>query len=323
MVSSAVQSVIYYLFPDAYNVSRTISIVIWIAIIGMLKKAFTRLILKEDGYTERDSKLIVYSALGFVLVIFLMFVIFATKPFESDKRQFERFISEMNAACPIKYEEGELHSVQYDDEKVVIDYLLYEYKDVTIKALRNNNSYSKILFMEQLIGSNDKFIDLCMSRNLNMVINYRGNRSDELLEMSVTNEEIKNYAAMDEKGKNNLLLQGYVESLNMQLPISIDEGTNQVKVTLENNYIVTWIELDTEIYDFSALKDEKKLVQDDIKSNIISTLKNEPTSRSEYEVYVKNDKGIKFMYTDKTKNERLEIVIFSPEELKSVLKDSI
>jgi hypothetical protein len=141
--------------------------------------------------------------------------------------------------------------------------------------------------------------------------------------MSVTNAEIKNFAAMDEKGKNNLLLQGYVESLNMQLPISIDEGTNQVKVTLENNYIVTWIELDTEIYDFSALKDEKKLVQDDIRSSIISTLKNEPTSRSEYEVYVKNDKGIKFMYTDKTKNERLEIVIFSPEELKSVLKDNI
>lgn len=149
---------------------------------------------------------------------------------------------------------------------------------------------------------------------------YKAPSSGKTVKFELPYEELKDMKAnpMSDSEIQRLTIENKIDVENSRCPFKSDEGMTTTKVTLVDDFIVYYYEMDEDLYDIKELKRQQNMLKD----NIIEALKgmcNDLTMQSELRMLVDQNIGYRYRYYGNKSKEYVD-VIFAPEELHKYIR---
>ena len=115
-----------------------------------------------------------------------------------------------------------------------------------------------------------------------------------------------------------MILENSVDVQNSSMPMKVDEGMVQTKVTIVDDNLVYYYELDENLYDIKTMKKMPVELKDGIREEL-KNLRRDPSVQRDLQML--NALGMGFIYRYYGNNSKDYVdVLFTPEELADFMR---
>lgn len=237
----------------------------------------------------------------------------------SQKTKLEVGIENANKQCPISLgEAGEVTSIRFDGTDVIYD-ISVDDAFLNLEALSKNPESMKAgigAMLSNPKGDVKKTLELVIEAGSGIKYIYKGKTSGKEASCYLNTDELKaildvNLSQTDIDRKQ---LEEIVNLTNVSLPITVDEATTLVKLSIEGEEVIYDYNIDEKAVKMSVLKENEEQLRLQIKS---SWSMDDASMKMFLEACSKCGKGIGYRYTGDTSGEVLYI-LFDKSEVKAL-----
>lgn len=171
----------------------------------------------------------------------------------STSKLINDYIAEYNSLCPIQHGVFTDIGITYKEGFVVFESIVDE-NSVDFKSIVGNsqqfkqNKFKILAFVDEL----DDFLKELKQTKTGLAYRYKGNKSGVVVTISFTTDEIGQILSYSENPRT--FLNSEVNNTNNVMPIKIDNIQTATKMSVENGYIVYYIDIDESLYSMENLK---------------------------------------------------------------------
>ncbi|MDE7345174.1 MAG: hypothetical protein K2N48_00345 [Muribaculaceae bacterium] len=152
-----------------------------------------------------------------------------------------------------------------------------------------------------------------------LMVIYKTPSTGKTIKFSLPYEELKEIKNNPLSGTEvkRMILENSIAMQNSSMPMKIDEGIAQTKVSIVDDNLVYYYEMDEDIYDMKALKKKPAELKDGIREEL-KNMRRDPTMQRELQML--NALGMGYMYRYYGKNSKDYVdVIFTSDELEKYI----
>lgn len=239
--------------------------------------------------------------------------------------KLKKEIHTADAMCPISYGiGGDLISIKYHekDNAVLMYYSLNEElsSHVFLKQNRDNMLKQFRLSLSSSNGDTQRMLKDIVNAKASLMVIYKAPSTGKTIKFSLPYEELKEIKdnPLSEIEIKRMILENSVAMQNSSMPMKVDEGIVQTKVSIVDDNLVYYYEMDEDLYDINALKK----IPAELKEGIREELKNmrkDPTMQRELQMLNALGMGYMYRYYGKTSKDYVD-VIFASDELSRYIR---
>lgn len=232
--------------------------------------------------------------------------------------KLKKEVHSADAVCPISYGlGGDLISIKYHEKEnmVLMYYSLNEELSSHVFLKQNKDNMMKQFRLSlSHEGSRQMLKDIVNAKASLMVI-YKAPSTGKTIKFSLPYKELKEIKdnPLSETEVKRMILENSVAMQNSSMPMKVDEGMVQTKVSIVNDNVVYYYELDEDLNDIKTMKKMPVELKDGIREEL-KNMRRDPTIHRELQMLNSLGMGYMYRYYGKTSKDYVD-VIFTPEEL--------
>lgn len=238
--------------------------------------------------------------------------------------KLKKEIHAADAVCPISYGlGGDLISIKYHekDNTVLMYYSLNEEMSSHVFLKQNKDNMMKQFRLSLSRDDSRQMLKDMVNAKASLMVIYKTPSTGKTIKFSLPYEELKEIKdnPLSEFEVKRMILDNSVAMQNSTMPLKVDEGITQTKVSIVDDKLVYYYEMDEDIYDIKALKK----MPEELKDGIIEDLKNmrrDPTMQRELQMLTALDMGYMYRYYGNISKEYVDVVLSSAELEKYITK---
>lgn len=223
-----------------------------------------------------------------------------------------------NVTCPINYGiGGDLLSIKYDEKGNQVLMYFSVNEDITGGVFLKENRQNVIKQFKLSLANKDatQIIKDIVNAKAGITAIYKTPSSGKTVTVTISYEELKDIQdkPLSQDDINRMTLENRVALENARCPFKTDDGMLIAKVTIVDNNVVYYYQLDEEYYNLKEMKRN----QSEMKEAMISELKQlrkDPTMQKEIKLLTSLGMGYQYRYYGDKSKDYVDI-IFTPDEL--------
>lgn len=260
---------------------------------------------------------------SFILTI-LIYISTFTSCQDGNKNKLRTQIHLADIDCPLNMGIiGDLVSIKYNEKDNIV-LMYYSINEEYAGPIFLKNSKENLLKQFRLGLSNEEskqIIADIVNAHASLTAVYKSNSTGKTRTLSLSYDELKEIkdTPLSQREIDLMRVTTMIENQNSICPIKEDEGMVRTKVELVDNNIVTYYEMDENLYDMQAWKKSKNELWELMYQNIKSMCEDPVLSR-DYKLAISLDMGFHYRYYGKKTKDFVDI-IFTPDDLRLALSD--
>ncbi len=257
------------------------------------------------------------------LIITLVISIFVvTSCQDGNVTKLKKEIHAADAVCPISYGlGGDLISIKYHekDNTVLMYYSLNEEMSSHVFLKQNKENMMKQFRLSLSHDNSQQMLKDIVNAKASLMVIYKTPSTGKTIKFSLPYEELKEIKnnPLSETEVKRMILENSIAMQNSSMPMKVDEGIVQTKVSIVDDNLVYYYEMDEDIYDMKALKKMPAELKDGIREEL-KNMRRDPTMQRELQMLNALGMGYMYRYYGKTSKDYVD-VIFTPNELSSYI----
>ena len=232
-----------------------------------------------------------------------------------DRITLNKKVKEMNEECPIDLGSlGKMEGVYIDDDNVIMRLVVSKGAGLNINAMRNNEEQFKNGFITGFSNSEDSRILMKVIVDANAGFTIRFIQADALdsIDFRLSTDDLKEALnSADMTGSPMKIIETMANNANVQCPQPIDDVTVMTKVSLEDNYLTYYYDIDESQVSIDALNESKAAMKAEIARNLLA---DDPTLEQIRKNCINANVGIRYIYVG-TSSKKQMIIVFESSEL--------
>ena len=255
--------------------------------------------------------------LTFIFTI-LLSLIAMTSCEDANVTKLKKEIHSADAMCPISYGlGGDLISIKYHekDNTVLMYYSLNEEMSSHVFLKQNKDNMLKQFRLSLSHGDSQQMLKDIVNAKASLMVIYKTPSTGKTIKFSLPYEELKEIKnnPLSEIEVKRMVLENSIAMQNSALPSKVDEGMVQTKVSIVDDNVVYYYQMDEDLYDIKAMQKMPEELKDGIRQEL-KNMRKDPTIQRELQLLNALGMGYMYRYYGKDSKEYVD-VIFSPEEL--------
>lgn len=231
--------------------------------------------------------------------------------------KLKKEIHSADAVCPISYGlGGDLISIKYHekDNMVLMYYSLNEEMSSHVFLKQNKENMMKQFRLSLSHESSRQMLKDMVNAKASLMVIYKAPSTGKTIKFSLPYEELKEIKdnPLSETEVKRMILENSVAMQNSSMPIKVDEGMVQTKVSIVDDNVVYYYELDEDLYDIKAMKKMPAELKDGIREEL-KNMRRDPTIQRELQMLNVLGMGYMYRYYGKTSKDYVDVVFTSDE----------
>lgn len=232
--------------------------------------------------------------------------------------KLKKEVHSADAVCPISYGlGGDLISIKYHekDNMVLMYYSLNEELSSHVFLKQNKDNMMKQFRLSLSHDGARQMLKDMVNAKASLMVIYKAPSTGKTIKFSLPYEELKEIKdnPLSETEVKRMILENSVAMQNSSMPMKVDEGMVQTKVSIVDDNVVYYYELDEDLYDIKTMKKMPVELKDGIREEL-KNVRRDPTIQRELQMLNSLGMGYMYRYYGKTSKDYVD-VIFTPEEL--------
>ena len=237
--------------------------------------------------------------------------------------KLKKEVATLNAMCPINAGVGgDFLSIKYNEkDKNVYMYFASNEQFGSQFFLKENrtNVLTNLKLMFQSDASREMLKDI-VNAKAGLVVTYKMPSTGKTARVDIPYEELKEIKdnSMSQHDRNIIIIKNKLANVNNRCPYETEPGVKMVKVSLIDDNIVYYLQVDEDMFDFK----QWKLGKDEIKqitADNFKELRRDPTMQSEFKLITTEGIGYHYRYYGSKTKDYFDIV-FTSDELKRFIR---
>ena len=242
---------------------------------------------------------------------------------DANVTKLKKQVAVANADCPVNMGViGDLLSIKYQEKenRVILYYSINEEISGALFLKSNKAKLHQQFRISFSKNSNQQMLKDIVDAKASLMMIYKSPSSGKTIKFELPYEDLKAIQSnpISESEIQRLTIENKIELENSKCPYEADEGMKVTKISLVDNMVVYYSELDESIYDIQ----EFKRLKDGLKNNIGDYFENmhrDPQMQHDLQLFVNQNIGYQYRYYGNKSKDYVD-VIFTPEELSKYLK---
>lgn len=257
------------------------------------------------------------------LIITLVISLFSITSCENGNvTKLKKEIHSADAVCPISYGlGGDLISIKYHekDNMVLMYYSLNEELSSHVFLKQNKDNMMKQFRLSLSHDNSRQMLKDIVNAKASLMVIYKTPSTGKTIKFSLPYEELKEIKdnPLSELEIKKMSLENSIVMQNSTLPAKVDEGMVQTKVSIVDNNVIYYYELDEDLYDIKSMKKMPEELKDGIRQELKS-MRKDPTIQRELQIMNALGMGYMYRYYGKTSKDYVD-VIFTSDELRKYI----
>lgn len=234
-------------------------------------------------------------------------------------KKLKTAVSEANSKCPKSLgDAGTCDGVEYNEDKneVIFTFTFNEEYAGHIFLDENKETLENQVQLALTQDNMKQVVDDIIAAKASLVMIYKSKQTGKKVSIKKTYEDLKEIqkTPVSSYSTTRSLVENTAKMLNAQCPVKIDDGITQIKIALEGDFMVYYIQFDENLYDFDTLKTEGA---DLMKEEMLSQLENaryDKALQNDLKRMSENNIGLKYRIYGNDINKYIDIDI-TPNEL--------
>ena len=236
--------------------------------------------------------------------------------------KLKKEIHSADAVCPISYGlGGDLISIKYHekDNMVLMYYSLNEELSSHVFLKQNKDNMMKQFRLSLSHDNSRQMLKDIVNAKASLMVIYKTPSTGKTIKFSLPYEELKGIKdnPLSELEIKKMSLENSIVMQNSTLPAKVDEGMVQTKVSIVDNNVIYYYELDEDLYDIKSMKKMPGELKDGIRQELKS-MRKDPTIQRELQIMNALGMGYMYRYYGKTSKDYVD-VIFTSDELRKYI----
>lgn len=236
--------------------------------------------------------------------------------------KLKKEIHSADAVCPISYGlGGDLISIKYHekDNMVLMYYSLNEELSSHVFLKQNKDNMMKQFRLSLSHDNSRQMLKDIVNAKASLMVIYKTPSTGKTIKFSLPYEELKEIKdnPLSELEIKKMSLENSIVMQNSTLPAKVDEGMVQTKVSIVDNNVIYYYELDEDLYDIKSMKKMPEELKDGIRRELKS-MRKDPTIQRELQIMNALGMGYMYRYYGKTSKDYVD-VIFTSDELRKYI----
>ena len=236
--------------------------------------------------------------------------------------KLKKEIHSADAVCPISYGlGGDLISIKYHekDNMVLMYYSLNEELSSHVFLKQNKDNMMKQFRLSLSHDNSRQMLKDIVNAKASLMVIYKTPSTGKTIKFSLPYEELKEIKdnPLSELEIKKMSLENSIVMQNSTLPAKVDEGMVQTKVSIVDNNVIYYYELDEDLYDIKSMKKMPEELKDGIRQELKS-MRKDPTIQRELQIMNALGMGYMYRYYGKTSKDYVD-VIFTSDELRKYI----
>ena len=260
--------------------------------------------------------------LTIIFSILLSLIVF-TNCENANVTNLKKEVKVANASCPQNSGmAGDLLSVKYQEKenRVILYYSVNEELSRGLFIKSNKEKLLKQFRLTLSTSESQQMLKDIVNAEASLMLVFKSPSTGKTIKFELPYEELKEI-------KNNplskteiykMILENSVDVQNSSMPMKVDEGMVQTKVTIVDDNLVYYYELDENLYDIKTMKKMPVELKDGIREDL-KNLRRDPSVQRDLQML--NALGMGFIYRYYGNNSKDYVdVLFTPEELADFMR---
>lgn len=232
--------------------------------------------------------------------------------------KLKKEIHSADAVCPISYGlAGDLVSIKYHekDNMVLMYYSLNEELSSHVFLKQNKDNMMKQFRLSLSQDDSRQMLKDIVNAKASLMVIFKAPSTGKTIKFSLPYEDLKKIKdnPLSETEVKRMILENNVAMQNSSMPMKVDEGMVQTKISIVDDNVVYYYELDEDLYNIKAMKKMPTELKDGIREEL-KNMRRDPTIQSELQMLNSLGMGYMYRYYGNTSKDYVD-VIFTPEEL--------
>lgn len=258
------------------------------------------------------------------LILSIVFtLLFSTSCEDGNVTKLKKEVATLNAMCPINAGVGgDFLSIKYNEkDKNVYMYFASNEQFGSQFFLKENrtNVLTNLKLMFQNDDSREMLKDI-VNAKAGLVVTYKMPSTGKTARFDIPYEELKEIKEnpMSQHDRNIIIIQNKLANENNRCPYETEPGVKMVKVSLVDDNIVYYLQVDEDMFDFKQWKLGKDEIRQ-ITADNFKELRTDPTMQSEFKLITTEGIGYHYRYYGSKTKDYFDIV-FTSDELKRFIR---
>lgn len=236
--------------------------------------------------------------------------------------KLKKEIHSVDAVCPISYGlGGDLISIKYHekDNMVLMYYSLNEELSSHVFLKQNKDNMMKQFRLSLSHDNSRQMLKDIVNAKASLMVIYKTPSTGKTIKFTLPYEELKEIKdnPLSELEIKKMSLENRIVMQNLTLPAKVDEGMVQTKVSIVDDNVIYYYELDEDLYDIKSMKKMPTELKDGIRQELKS-MRKDPTIQRELQLLNALGMGYMYRYYGKTSKDYVD-VIFTSDELRKYI----
>ena len=189
----------------------------------------------------------------------LLSLIAMTSCEDANVTKLKKEIHSADAMCPISYGlGGDLISIKYHekDNTVLMYYSLNEEMSSHVFLKQNKDNMLKQFRLSLSHGDSQQMLKDIVNAKASLMVIYKTPSTGKTIKFSLPYEELKEIKnnPLSEIEVKRMVLENSIAMQNSALPSKVDEGMVQTKVSIVDENVVYYYQMDEDLYDIKAMQ---------------------------------------------------------------------
>lgn len=257
-----------------------------------------------------------------LIITFVISLLSITSCENGNVTKLKKEIHSADAVCPISYGlGGDLISIKYHekDNMVLMYYSLNEELSSHVFLKQNKDNMMKQFRLSLSQDNSRQMLKDIVNAKASLMVIYKTPSTGKTIKFSLPYEELKEIKdnPLSELEIKKMSLENSIVMQNSTLPAKVDEGMVQTKVSIVDNNVIYYYELDEDLYDIKSMKKMPEELKDGIRQELKS-MRKDPTIQRELQIMNALGMGYMYRYYGKTSKDYVD-VIFTSDELRKYI----
>lgn len=236
--------------------------------------------------------------------------------------KLKKEIHSADAVCPISYGlGGDLISIKYHekDNMVLMYYSLNEEMSSHVFLKQNKDNMMKQFRLSLSHDNSRQMLKDIVNAKASLMVIYKTPSTGKTIKFTLPYEELKEIKdnPLSELEIKKMSLENSIVMQNSTLPVMVDEGMVQTKVSIVDDNVIYYYELDEDLYDIKSMKEKPTELKDGIRQELKS-MRKDPAIQRELQLLNALGMGYMYRYYGKTSKDYVD-VIFTADELRKYI----
>lgn len=251
------------------------------------------------------------------LIAILVALVSLTGCEDTNVKKLKKEIHAADAVCPISFGlGGDLISIKYHekDNSVLMYISLNEEMSSHVFLKQNKENMLKHFRLSMLHDSSQQMLKDMVNAKASLMVIFKTPSTGKTIKFSLPYEEMKEIMdnPLSEMEVKRMILENSVAMQNSSMPMKIDEGMVQTKVSIVDDNVVYYYELDEDLYDIKAMKNMPTELKDGIREEL-KNMRRDPIIQRELQMLNALGIGYMYRYYGKTSKDYVDVTFTSDE----------